>query len=151
MSSPSRCGAKKNFTHSHVPGLPEITSRILLLIFPISDIYYIEWARHPEAVQSNFGSNSMQYGISKHAQRRMNQRGITHDFIAALIDYADIEVPVGSNSSLLRVSRAQGEHLNIDDRLGHYGIIFSEDGNVITVLPIHRGNSGRRYRRINWS
>lgn len=93
----------------------------------------------------------MQYGISKHAQRRMNQRGVTHEFVSTLVNYADIEVPVGSNCSLLRVSRGQGEHLNIDDRLCHYAAVFSEDGNIVTVLPIHKGNSGRRYRRTNWS
>ena len=88
--------------------------------------------------------------FSHHAQLRMQTRGISPDLVESIIMNADTETAVGDNCALLRVSRARARVLNIDDRMGRYGVIWSEStGQVVTVLPIHAGHSGARYRRTN--
>ena len=85
---------------------------------------------------------------TRHAQRRMQQRGIQPKFLNSLLMNADLERSVGHSCVLYRVSCRRAAALNIDDRLGHYGLIVSNDGALITVVPIRRSNSGARYRRV---
>jgi len=85
---------------------------------------------------------------SEHSLRRAAQRGVTEGFIDAILTHADIERPIGDNCRLVRVSRQRSQGLNIDDRLGRYAVIWSDDtARIVTVLPLHEGSSGRRYRR----
>lgn len=85
---------------------------------------------------------------SKHSEKRSAQRGVTGVFVEAILTHADIEQPIGDNCRLMRVSRHQSVKLNIDDRLGRYALIWSDDtARIVTVMPIHEGISGRRYRK----
>lgn len=85
---------------------------------------------------------------SEHSQRRGAQRGVTEGFIEAILMHADIERPIGDNCRLVRVSRHRSQGLNIDDRLGRYAVIWSDDtARIVTVMPLHDGAAGRRYRR----
>ncbi len=85
---------------------------------------------------------------SRHSNRRSAQRGITKRFINALLANADVDRPIGGNCRLLRVSRQRSAALNIDDRLGRYALIWSDNtAQIVTVMPLHNGASGRRYRR----
>lgn len=84
---------------------------------------------------------------SEHSNRRLAQRGITKRFVSALLTYADVDKPIGGNCRLLRVSRRRAAALNIDDRLGRYALIWSDSAaQIVTVMPLHNGPSGRRYR-----
>ncbi|MDX1820108.1 MAG: hypothetical protein R3197_04350 [Paracoccaceae bacterium] len=85
--------------------------------------------------------------ISQHAAVHMAERGINKRFLAALMDHADVETPVGGGATALRVSRKRARLLNFDDRLHRYSVILSSDATVITVLPLKPGLPGRRYRR----
>ncbi|WP_263338018.1 hypothetical protein [Albidovulum salinarum] len=85
---------------------------------------------------------------SEHSLRRSAQRGVTKGFIEAILTHADIERPIGDNCRLVRVSRRWSHGLNIDDRLGRYAVIWSDDtARIVTVLPLYDGAAGRRYRR----
>lgn len=85
---------------------------------------------------------------SEHSMKRAAQRGATDRFVQAILVHADIESPVGDNCRLMRVSRRRSRKLNIDDRLGRYALIWSDDSaRIVTVMPIHDGVSGRRYRK----
>lgn len=87
---------------------------------------------------------------SNHSQTRAAQRGITARFVEDILDHADIEQPIGDNCRLLRVSRRRSARLNIDDRLGRYALIWSDDtARIVTVMPLHDGSAGQRYRRKN--
>jgi hypothetical protein len=85
---------------------------------------------------------------SEHSLRRSAQRGVTNGFIEAILTHADIERPIGDNCRLVRVSRLRSQRLNIDDRLGRYAVIWSDDtARVVTIMPVHEGAAGRPYRR----
>ena len=86
--------------------------------------------------------------LSTHARTRCQQRAVKPEFLALVLDNADIEVPVGSNCTLLRVHRRTARRLNAGDRLHRYGVVVNGcTGEVVTVLPIERGRRGARYRR----
>ncbi len=85
--------------------------------------------------------------LTQHAIRRCAQRGVRPDFIDDLIRLSDIETPVGSNCRLFRLSRDFDHRHAARDRLARYAVIWSDDSqSVVTVLPIHAGRRGRRYR-----
>lgn len=85
---------------------------------------------------------------SCHGQVRGAQRGVTHRFLNAILAYADVDRPIGGNCRLLRVSRQRSDSLNVDDRLGRYALIWSDNtAQIVTVMPLHDGAAGRRYRR----
>lgn len=84
--------------------------------------------------------------ITKHAGRRMGQRGIRLEFLNALLEHADTEAEIG-HAVAIRVSRAKSRRLNINDRLHQFAAVVSADGALVTILPVERGIRGRRYRR----
>ena len=85
--------------------------------------------------------------LTQHATLKCAQRGIRPEFLDELIGLSDIETAVGSNCRLLRVSPRVGCRHAERDRLSRYAVIWSDDSqSVVTVLPIHQGRSGRRYR-----
>lgn len=85
---------------------------------------------------------------TRHAQRRCQTRGLDSFFVGAILDHADVDRPIGSNCRLLRVSRKRARRLNVDDRLGRYAVIWSDNcQKIITVLPLHEGSVGARYRK----
>ncbi len=85
--------------------------------------------------------------LTQQASLRRAQRGIGPAFLDNLIRLSDLETPIGSNCRLFRVSPCAGRQHTERDRLSRYVVISSDDSqSVVTVLPIERGRSGRRYR-----
>lgn len=84
--------------------------------------------------------------ITKHALRRIGQRGITKRFLNALLENADGEVRVGGGVTALRVTSQRAQSLNLDDNLHRYAALVSEDGALISIIPMHQ-RRGRSYRR----
>jgi hypothetical protein len=85
--------------------------------------------------------------LSQHARIRCAQRGITPDFLAAILEHADIQRPAGSNCRLERVSRKRARALNLDDRLSRFAVILSDSSaEIVTVMPLHcQGRMARRF------
>lgn len=85
--------------------------------------------------------------ISKHAIRRMQQRGITKNFLTQILNHADIERPANDNCRLYRVSKREAVALG-NERLSRVAIILSDDSaQIVTVVPISRGRRGAIYRK----
>lgn len=88
--------------------------------------------------------------LSQHAERRMNQRGVTHEFLDMIMEHADIDVARGDNCRIFRVHRKTARCLNLDDRLANYAVIWSDRSNqVVSVVPIHQTSVGASYRRVH--
>ena len=95
--------------------------------------------------------------LSRHAEKRAQQRGAKPGLVELVLNYADVEVPVGSNCQALRVSRRMARGLNLGDRVhlyavvvsGLYAVVVSGDtGEIMTItLSTERGCRGARYRR----
>lgn len=86
--------------------------------------------------------------FSKHAERRIRQRGATLEDVRQLLENADIDVPVGGNCRALRVRRHTARFLKGGDRLHRYAVIVSDDtGEIVTVLRHRPGPRGRHYRK----
>ncbi len=87
--------------------------------------------------------------LSRHAEKRSQQRGAKPGIIELVLNYADVEVPVGSNCQALRVSRRMARGLNLGDRIYLYAVVVSGDtGEIMTItLSTERGCRGARYRR----
>ena len=58
--------------------------------------------------------------LTKHARRRIGQRGITNRFLNALLTHANTEVSVGGGVVALSVTPSRAQNLNIDDKLHRY-------------------------------
>jgi hypothetical protein len=87
--------------------------------------------------------------ISYHAKQKCQARGIKKEFLKVILSHADIDHPIGDNCRLLRVSKKRAWRLNVNDRLGRYAVIWSDDNaQVVTILPMHSGAPGAHYRKI---
>jgi Domain of unknown function (DUF4258) len=85
--------------------------------------------------------------LSRHAQRRAQQRGVTQEMIELVLENADIEKNVGDDCTLIRVSRRQAAVIQCSDKLSRLALIWSDPrAQIVTVLPVHKSASGRRYR-----
>lgn len=85
--------------------------------------------------------------LTQHASLRCAQRGIRSEFLDDLIRLSDLETPIGSNCRLFRVSPRAGRQHAERDRLSRYAVIWSDNSqSVVTILPVQRGRSRRRYR-----
>ena len=85
--------------------------------------------------------------FSKHAEQRSQQRGAPLHLIQLILENADIEKHIGDNCTLIRVSSRRAKYLRLSDKLSSFGIVWSDtNAQIVTVLPLHRGSSGRRYR-----
>lgn len=83
--------------------------------------------------------------LSKHAARRARQRGIRCAVISAILDHADVEVPIGDGCR--RVPKRTAAAMRLNDEIAHLGVIWSDSrAQIVTVLPICRGRRGARYR-----
>lgn len=87
--------------------------------------------------------------LSRHAEKRSQQRGAKPGLVELVLNHADVEVPVGSNCQALRVSRRMARGLNLGDRVHLYAVVVSGDtGEIMTItLSMERGCRGARYRR----
>jgi len=91
-------------------------------------------------------TNTSYFTLSRHAARRCASRGIRPAFLSELIYHADLEADVGGSAVALSVSRARSRALNLDDRLGRYAAVISDDATVITIVPLRSNRRGRVYR-----
>ena len=93
--------------------------------------------------------------LSKHAQRRRQQRGVPNTLVTAILDHHDVEIEARGGCRVLRVSRKQAESLGRDpalrqdsSRLPGIALVYSDTtGEVVTVLRDRPGRRGRAYRR----
>lgn len=95
----------------------------------------------------------MQIIATKHAGKRMRQRGIRNEQVLAVAQLADIDVPVGRSLHAMRMSRhaiaeaaAEGLSASEFDRLRHMVLVESADGALVTVAHLH-GRKSRAYSR----
>lgn len=91
--------------------------------------------------------------MTYHSSVRANQRGINNERLSALLNIADIDVPVGRRLSARRVSRAalheaikEGLPPSQADRLKRLAVIEADDGAIVSVASVY-GRKGRRYKR----
>lgn len=97
----------------------------------------------------------MAFALSNHAAIRVQQRGVPHHLIEALMSYADFEAPVGGGCTVLRMTRDRLADPDLAGRLGAQrerlrglSVVWSErTGEIVTVLRPRRGSPGRRYRK----
>jgi hypothetical protein len=97
----------------------------------------------------------MTFALSNHAATRVQQRGLPHHLIDALMSHADFEAPVGGGCTVLRMTRDRlsdpdvAACLGADrERLRGLSIVWSDrTGEIVTILRPRRGPAGRRYRR----
>ena len=83
---------------------------------------------------------------SRHADSRCRTRGVRLTLVHTIIENADIKADVGSGCHLLRVRRRTVVGLGTSDRLHCVAVIWSESrSQVVTVLTLHAGRSGRPY------
>lgn len=87
--------------------------------------------------------------MTRHALQRCQERGLRTLFVQTILDHADVDEAAGDNCRRLRVSAKRARHLNIDDSLARYALIWSDDSaRVVTVLPItRRARSSQNVRR----
>lgn len=85
-----------------------------------------------------------------HAECRMRQRGIPQSLLQAVLDNADVELPVGRGCVSLAVSRrCTGSLHDLDrslfDRLPKLCVVLGDDGCIVTVYRrTHRWKRGSR-------
>lgn len=89
--------------------------------------------------------------LSRHAQRRCQQRGITRQVLWILLDHHDLDRDVGGNCRVLRMSRKRARVTSLDfdpqiaGRLERLAVIMSDEtGEIVTVM--HDTAKSRRYR-----
>lgn len=93
----------------------------------------------------------VEVAYTRHAEWRAQQGGVTPALIRTLLEYADIEMPVGRGCTALRVSDQGLYQLSGDqgaalaDRVKDIVLIVAENEVLVTVLHA-RGRPGRRYR-----
>ena len=90
--------------------------------------------------------------LSIHARRRCAQRGTNAHLLAAVRDWADVEVPVGNGAVAVSLSRsaaaemrAEGIRSDLIERALRRALVEGE-GSIVTLIA-GRERRGRRYRR----
>ncbi len=86
--------------------------------------------------------------ISKHAQRRMKQRGVSLSDVEFLLKSADREVPVGDNCLALSVSRGWLQREGRRSmRLENLVAVVRDDWQMVISVIHATGQQGRHYRK----
>jgi hypothetical protein len=86
--------------------------------------------------------------LSRHAERRCRQRGITNERLSTFLYYADIDRPARDKCRKLWVSRDVWKAIPGGEWLANMVVIEAGDtGEVVTVVHAGRGHRGRRYRK----
>lgn len=84
---------------------------------------------------------------SKHAEARCRQRGFSSKRLRTILEYADIDRPIGGNCRLLRISHQMARSIRGSDGLASFSLIVSDTtGKLVTLLTPARSRCGRRYR-----
>ncbi|MEQ6335704.1 hypothetical protein [Sphingobium sp. MK2] len=103
----------------------------------------------------------MELQISKHAQNRMQQRGLRYADIQLLAEYADMDVVIAGGLHAMRLSKrayaiaqAQGVSTSVLDRLKRAVAVESVEGTLVTCLHLYgrrsaayRGRANRKFFR----
>lgn len=90
--------------------------------------------------------------MSKHATSRCQQRGIRQGLVQTVLEHHDVDVSVGGNCRVLRVSRKylRSQNTGLDPQrakqLEKLCVIWSDNTNSI-VTVMHDLGTHRRYRR----
>lgn len=99
--------------------------------------------------------------LSKHACKRMQQRGMKTKHADIIMNYSDIEIPVGKNSVALSISKPQLSNLQSDglvspqmsEKIKKKCLIVTSDDevmiqrDVIVSAIIIKKKDGRHYRK----
>lgn len=90
-------------------------------------------------------------GLTRHAARRCQQRGIRRGMLRAFLDHHDLDREVGDRCRVLRMSRTRARAMAEDlgaqtaARLSRLAVIVCDDtGRIITAF--HDTGRTRRYR-----
>lgn len=97
----------------------------------------------------------MGYIDTKHLEQRLRQRGVKGEAYSTILQWADVEVPVGGGDVSLTLSKDAIEELAVEgvpmacrDKLKRLAVVVTTDGVVKTCLVIRKsGRNWRRYRR----
>lgn len=93
--------------------------------------------------------------LTRHAQCRVQQRGIRPAIVALILEHSDWEQHVGGGCISLRLSCIQREHLKktgisaqLIEMTEKVVLVVGQSGQIVTVLH-DVGRRGRRYRPQN--
>ena len=91
--------------------------------------------------------------LSRHAEKRVAQRGIRKELLALMMAEHDVDANLGGGCSALRVSRRrirdlleEGHPPKTIERLKRLIVLDGDAGAVVTIMHYY-GTRGRRYRR----
>lgn len=95
------------------------------------------------------------FEVTKHAQIRMQQRGVRDGMTDIILTFADRRVNVGGESQAFSVSRKNAQKLietgvmapSMADRIKNKAVVVANDNHVVTVMNLEDGKRGRRYRK----
>ena len=99
--------------------------------------------------------------LTKHACKRMQQRGMKTEHADIIMNYSDVEIPVGKNSVAISISKPQLTNLHSDglvsaqlsEKIKKKCLIVTSDDqvkiqrDVIISAIIIRKKDGRHYRK----
>ena len=91
------------------------------------------------------------YILTKHASKRMKQRGIKKGVFEVFLKFADREAPVGSGDYAISLSKkqvsklpGQGLERDVVDKVARLVVVCSTEGVIKTCMIAMKGKS-RRY------
>lgn len=104
-----------------------------------------------------FSNNFSKPKMSTHAEKRVNQRGVSGHLLALVLAHADIETPIGNGCIGLRVSRTLANRCDMRlafgsdiDKITNIIVVWSElTSSVVTVLHPHSKAASAHYLRLN--
>jgi len=86
--------------------------------------------------------------LSHHAEKRCQQRGVSHALLKTILDEADTETAIGDNCRLHRVSRRTAKARGLGERVARFAVVLSDDSQkIVTVLPMYRRGCAGYSRR----
>lgn len=84
----------------------------------------------------------LEHHFSRHAQRRLAQRGIQRDVVSAIIEHADHRKHCGGGCLELGLTRKRLRAMpkdflppELQERLSGMRLVMAADGTVVTVYP----------------
>lgn len=92
---------------------------------------------------------------SQHAQKRMNQRGISKATVETIVKHGDRRTYCGNGCRAVRLTWRWAEGLAHDDelrpaiaeRVPHLTVILSPEKDIVTVFPRRRGHNRDAVKR----
>lgn len=84
-------------------------------------------------------------GLTMHASRRCQQRGITNRRLREFLANADVSAPAGHGCYAIRLSRSAAREIKNGDTLLTLEGIFSAEGPMKTIKHRYRRRTGWRF------